>query len=118
MTSTTDTGGRSGPAEFEKTLTGAETAVAQFEEGGTSPVKRLQHFLHNYPTTIPFIVLFLGVLAFSLVVGERFYAVRNLSIILDKAGAVHDAHSALPDLLDELERPNPTTRHRHGARRL
>ena len=33
--------------------------------GAEPPLKRLQHFLHAYPTTVPFIVLLLGVALFS-----------------------------------------------------
>jgi fructose transport system permease protein len=86
MSSTTET--RTGPSEFEKTLGSASTTVASFEESGHGPLKRLQHFLHNYPTAIPFIVLLLGVLAFSAIVGERFYATRNLAIVLQQVTVI------------------------------
>ena len=44
----------------------------------------LQHFLHAYPTTIPFIVLLLGVALFSSVVGAKFFHPFNLSLILQQ----------------------------------
>ncbi|MFL5336557.1 MAG: ABC transporter permease [Geminicoccaceae bacterium] len=55
-----------------------------FEEGRHGPIKRLQHFLHAYPTTIPFIVLLLGVALFSTVVGAKFFHPFNLSLILQQ----------------------------------
>jgi fructose transport system permease protein len=84
MATSTDTTAGRGPAEFEKTLTGADTAVANFEEDGNTAIKRLQHFLHNYPTAIPFIVLVLGVVLFSALVGQRFLHPFNLSLILQQ----------------------------------
>ena len=47
----------------------AVEGVPMFEEERRGPLKRLQHFLHAYPTTVPFIVLLLGVALFSAVVG-------------------------------------------------
>jgi fructose transport system permease protein len=86
MSSTTETG--RGPSDFEKPLGSAATTVASFEEGGSGPLKRLQHFLHNYPTAIPFIVLVISVLAFSAIIGERFYATRNLAIVLQQVTVI------------------------------
>jgi fructose transport system permease protein len=84
MTTTTEAGGERGPQEFERTLAGAEAGVAVFEEDERTPLKRLQHFLHDYPTTVPFIVLILGVLIFSALVGGRFFAPFNLSLVLQQ----------------------------------
>ena len=55
-----------------------------FEEERRGPLKRLQHFLHAYPTTVPFIVLVLGVALFSAIVGARFFHPFNLSLILQQ----------------------------------
>ena len=55
-----------------------------FDEEARGPLKRLQHFLHAYPTTIPFIVLLLGVALFSTVVGAKFFHPFNLSLILQQ----------------------------------
>lgn len=88
MTSATEGGSRQGPADFEKPVAAAAATVASFEEPGKTPLKRLQHFLHAYPTAIPFIVLLLGVIAFSIIVGGRFYATRNLSIILQQVTVI------------------------------
>ena len=81
MTNTTDN--RHGPAEFEQVLPGAADAVV-FEEEGRSPIKRLQQFLHAFPTTIPFIVLLIGVIVFTTLVGDRFFHPFNLSLVLQQ----------------------------------
>src|SRR5260221_3387871 len=83
MSSPTDTPGPRGPAEFERSLPGGE-AVAVFEEEDAGLFRRLQHFLHGNPTIIPFIVLLLAVLLFSLIVGRRFLHPFNLSLVLQQ----------------------------------
>jgi fructose transport system permease protein len=73
-----------GPAEFETTLTSAPQAVATFEEEAPSTLRRAQHFLHAYPTTVPFMVLVLGIVFFSSIVGGKFFAPFNLSLVLQQ----------------------------------
>ena len=69
--------------DYEKVLGEADDNVAMFEhERGL--VRRLQEFLHAYPTAIPFIVLVLGLAVFSVLVGGRFFAPFNLSLILQQ----------------------------------
>ena len=69
--------------DYEKVLGEADENVAMFEhERGF--VRRLQEFLHAYPTAIPFIVLVLGLAVFSVLVGGRFFAPFNLSLILQQ----------------------------------
>ena len=84
MSSTTETGSPRGPAEFERVVSGSDTAIASFEEDRPTFLKRLQHFLHQYPTAVPFIVLVLGLIFFSVLVGGRFFAPFNLSLILQQ----------------------------------
>ena len=74
----------SGMTAAERGLAGATQSVASFEEDGHSPLRRLQHFLHAYPTAIPFIVLIIGVLIFSVAAGGRFFAPFNLSLVLQQ----------------------------------
>jgi fructose transport system permease protein len=81
MSQATDDG-RPAPQDFEKVLTGAAASVAQFEEQRLSLVQRLQRFLHVYPTTVPFVVLLLGLLLGVVVNPARFTAASNLSTIL------------------------------------
>jgi fructose transport system permease protein len=74
----------SGSSIAEKGLAGAHHGVASFEEDAPSPVRRLQGFLHAYPTAIPFIVLIFGVLIFSVAAGGKFFAPFNLSLVLQQ----------------------------------
>jgi len=84
MTSTGDTPAQRGPADFERALAGAETTVAAFDEEKRTPLKVVQHFLHEHATAVPFIVLILSALIFSVLVGGRFFAPFNLSLVLQQ----------------------------------
>jgi fructose transport system permease protein len=83
MSTVNETGG-TGPAEFEHILPSAPGEVASFEEESPGAVRRVQNFLHAFPTTIPFLVLVLGVIFFSTIVGGKFFAPFNLSLILQQ----------------------------------
>ncbi len=83
MNSASDQTARVGAAEYESALP-TDQSVASFEEESRGPLLQLQHFLHSYPTAIPFIVLLLGLAIFSALVGERFFAPFNLSLILQQ----------------------------------
>jgi len=80
--SDTSQGPRPAPQEFEKVLAGAATAQASFDEEHLSFAKRAQHFLHAYPTTVPFVVLLLGLLLGMTVNYSHFVAASNLSTVL------------------------------------
>ncbi|MGC2081982.1 MAG: ABC transporter permease [Bradyrhizobium sp.] len=62
----------------------SDTRVAEFEVRERSLPRKLQHYLHANPTAVPAIVLLLGVVAFSLVVGGRFLSMFNLSLIIQQ----------------------------------
>src|SRR5271165_2924486 len=70
------------PQEFEKVLTAASTTQASFDEEHLSFSKRLQRFLHSYPTTVPFVVLLLGLLLGITVNPAHFVTGSNLSTVL------------------------------------
>jgi fructose transport system permease protein len=70
------------PQEFEKVLAGASTTQASFDEDRLSLAKRLQRFLHSYPTTVPFVVLVLGLLLGCTVNYSHFVTGSNLSTVL------------------------------------
>ncbi len=74
--------GRRAPQEFEKVLSAATTTVASFEEERLTFLQRLQRFLHVYPTTVPFVVLLLGLLLGVAVNPSRFTAASNISTVL------------------------------------
>jgi fructose transport system permease protein len=82
MTEASANGVRPQPEELERVLSAASAAQASFEEEHLSPLKRIQRFLHVYPTTVPFVVLALGLLLGVLVNPTRFTAASNLSTVL------------------------------------
>lgn len=73
-----------GSATAERGLAGTAGDVASFDEGHAGPLRQLQGFLHAFPTTIPFIVLLIGVLIFSVAAGGKFFAILNLSLVLQQ----------------------------------
>lgn len=73
-----------GVQAFEAALAKPDTRVAEFEVRAKSPLQKLQHFLHANPTAVPAIVLLVGVVAFSLIVGARFLSMFNLSLIIQQ----------------------------------
>ena len=75
-------GERPTPQEFERVLAAAATAQAAFEEENLSLAKRVQRFLHLYPTTVPFVVLLLGLLLGVSVNYSHFVTGSNLSTVL------------------------------------
>ena len=70
------------PAGFEQGLSGEAALPAAFSGYRLPPVKRVQRFLHAYPTVVPFIVLLLGVVLGASVNWARFTTGSNLSTIL------------------------------------
>jgi fructose transport system permease protein len=82
--STGEPTGRVAAAEYERGLPSGEQGAAVFDAEHKSPLRRVQHFLHNFPTAVPFAVLLLGVIIFSAIVGPRFFAPFNLSLVLQQ----------------------------------
>ena len=74
----------SGSAAAERGLAGAEKAVANFEEPDAGVIRRLQGFLHQFPTSIPFIVLLLSIVIFALAAPGKFLSPLNLSVVLQQ----------------------------------
>ncbi|HEX3349312.1 MAG TPA: ABC transporter permease [Acetobacteraceae bacterium] len=71
--------------EYETALpAGGSAAHVALEDHRTSPLVRVHHALHVHPTIIPAFILLLSVLLFSAVVGGRFFAPFNLSLILQQ----------------------------------
>ena len=73
-----------GSSLAEKGLDGQDQTVASFEEHNKGKLRAAQHFLHEYPTAVPFLVLIVGVAVFGAVAGHRFYAPFNLSLVLQQ----------------------------------
>ena len=77
--------GKRGPLEHEQAVLAAtEQSPVQFDEEPKSLLKRFQHFLHAYPTIIPFIVLAIAIVLFSSIVGKKFFHPFNLSLVLQQ----------------------------------
>lgn len=72
------------PIDYESELARNSAGVAVFEEERLSPLRRLQRFLHRYPTLVPFVVLMASIAVFSVIVGSRFFQPFNLSLILQQ----------------------------------
>ena len=77
-----------GSATAERGLKGSATEVASFEEDRRGPIWHLQAFLHSYPTTIPLIVLLVGVVIFSIAAPGKFLSPLNLSVVLQQVTIV------------------------------
>jgi fructose transport system permease protein len=73
---------------FEAGLETASAHEPQFEDTSPTLLRRLQHFLHSYPTTAPVAVLLLSVVAFSIAAGGTFMAAFNLSIVFQQVTIV------------------------------
>lgn len=84
MISANEAVARPDPPDLADSLAAAPSGHPVFEEEQKTLLKQLQHFLHAYPTTVPFLVLLLGVAVFSVVVGGRFFHPFNLSLILQQ----------------------------------
>ena len=83
-------------ADYETALPTTDS-VAVFESHQRPFLKRLQHFLHGHPTTVPFIVLLLGIGLFGVLAGlaasgnpllaqssKNFFLPTNLSVIVQQ----------------------------------
>jgi fructose transport system permease protein len=81
-------GDRPTPQEFERVLTAAATSQASFEEEHLSLSKRIQRFLHSYPTTVPFVVLVLGLVLGVTVNFSHFVTASNFSTVLTQVTIV------------------------------
>ena len=78
MSSSKDALAAGASSDLERAAPMFETEQAVFEEERASAVRRLQHFLHGFPTAIPFIVLLLGLVLFS-AVSARASSTRSTS---------------------------------------
>ena len=84
-----------------------------FEEEQLTSLQRLQRFLHVYPTTVPFVVLVLGLLLGVAVNPSRFTAASNFSTDPDPGdGHRHSRHRT--DAGDPDRRHRPVDRRHHG----
>ena len=71
---------------YEAGLRGATEKVAEFHEE-TSPLKRVQHWLHQTPSAVPLIVLLAALIVFGFA-AENFFKPGTLSVILQQIAIV------------------------------
>ncbi len=77
-----------GSSNAERGLAGSQQAVASFDEEHQGLVRQVQGFLHKYPTSIPLIVLLLGVVIFTIAAPGKFLSPLNLSVVLQQVTIV------------------------------
>jgi fructose transport system permease protein len=73
-------------AGFEEGLKGASDKVAEFHEEKRF-TKKLQHWLHQTPSAVPMIVLFVSVVIFALL-SQNFFKAATMSTILQQIAIV------------------------------
>ncbi|HSF65405.1 MAG TPA: ABC transporter permease [Paracoccaceae bacterium] len=71
---------------YEAGLKGASEKVAEFHDD-KSPLKKLQHWLHQTPSAVPMIVLAVAVMIFA-VLSENFFKPTTMSTILQQIAIV------------------------------
>ncbi|WP_241648434.1 ABC transporter permease [Paenirhodobacter populi] len=71
---------------YEDGLHGASTRVAEFHED-RSPLKKIQHWLHQTPSAVPLIVLMVALMVFGLL-SDNFFKATTLSTILQQISIV------------------------------
>lgn len=71
-------------ADFEQVADKAAGAVAKFADEHDSFTKKVHRFFHSNPTAAPALVLLVAIIAFSIVVGGRFFHPFNLSLVLQQ----------------------------------
>ncbi len=74
--------------DFEKPLTAADSAVAEFETTHRGLLGRFQHFLHGNPAMVPVIILIASIAIFGVVAGERFFSAFTLGLIMQQVAIV------------------------------
>jgi fructose transport system permease protein len=77
-----------GSSSAEHGLSNSPQAVASFDEEHAGFVRKVQGFLHQYPTSIPLIVLLCGVVIFAFVAPGKFLSPLNLSVVLQQVTIV------------------------------
>jgi len=73
--------------DFEAVLDGSDKNVAEFERR-RSFTEQIHHLLHGNITIVPMIVLLISLLVFGSIVGDRFFAPFNLSLIIQQVSII------------------------------
>jgi fructose transport system permease protein len=68
--------------------TGEAPVAPSFAHEHISPLRRFRIFIHNHATFVPFLILVLSVLAFSIDIGAKFFSPFNISLILQQVTVI------------------------------
>lgn len=74
-------------SEAEQGLDGASDTVANFEDETKGGLYTLRAFLHNFPTTIPVLVMLGSIIVFAFV-SPNFFSPLNMSLILQQVTVI------------------------------
>lgn len=73
---------------YESAASGADTAIASFEDGRRGLLHTIQHWLHRTPAAVPLIVLLLSVAIFGLILESKFFSPFAMTLILQQVAIV------------------------------
>ena len=73
--------------DFEAVLDGSDKNVAEFQQR-RSFTEQVHHILHGNITIVPMIVLLLSLAVFGMIIGDRFFAPFNLSLIIQQVSII------------------------------
>ncbi len=79
--------GNSPSDSYEAAAAGSSETVATFKDERTSPLNRLQNWLHQTPSAVPMIVLLISIAIFGLAAGN-FFRTGTLSLIMQQIAVV------------------------------
>ena len=85
---TTQDDSRLAKQDFEKAADAGDQSIASFDVDQKSLLDKAQHFLHKNPTMVPVIVLAIGLVAFGMIAGGRFFSAFNMSLILQQVSII------------------------------
>ena len=73
--------------DFEKSLTDATAAVAEFDDTDSGALRKFQSILHSTPSLVPLIVLAVSLIVFG-VLEDRFFRPATLTLIMQQIAVV------------------------------
>lgn len=74
--------------DFEKSVAHSPEGIADFSDGHSSFVSKLQHRLHVTPSLVPLIVLIIAIIVFGILLGSKFFSPFAMTLILQQVAIV------------------------------
>lgn len=74
--------------DYESSLSGSATEVAEFDHKRTGFVHKFQHLLHVNPALVPLIVLLAAIVIFGALLGTKFFSPFAMTLILQQVQIV------------------------------